>query len=102
MPQIIDQQLSVRDTERLAKSLVNPEATKPQPRVEVKANGAELDPNVRAALDEIAMALGNKSTVCMPRLQVRSIGDRILLAGRSRQDLRGDYKTVRIGAGGRS
>lgn len=57
---IIDQQLSVRDTERLAKSLVSPASAKPQPKVEVKANGAELDPNVRAALDEIAMALGTK------------------------------------------
>ncbi len=29
-------------------------------KAEVKANGADLDPNVRAALDEIAMALGTK------------------------------------------
>jgi ParB family chromosome partitioning protein len=57
---IIDQQLSVRDTERLAKSLASPESAKPQSKVEVKANGADLDPNVRAALDEIAMALGTK------------------------------------------
>ena len=57
---IIDQQLSVRETERLTKSLVSPEAAKPQSKVEVKANGAEVDPNVRAALDEIAMALGTK------------------------------------------
>src|SRR4051794_21929383 len=57
---IVDQQLSVRETERLAKALVSPEARKQQLRAEIKANGAELDPNVRAALDEIAMALGTK------------------------------------------
>ena len=57
---VIDQQLSVRETERLAKSLVTPQLKKSAAEVEVKANGAELDPNVRAALDDIAMALGTK------------------------------------------
>lgn len=57
---IINQQLSVRETERLAKSLVRPQGAKQPSQVEIKANGAELDPNVRAALDEIAMALGTK------------------------------------------
>lgn len=57
---IVDQQLSVRETERMAKSLVSPQSAKPATRVEVKANGAEIDPNVRAALDDIAMALGTK------------------------------------------
>jgi len=57
---IVDQQLSVRETERLAKSFANPDPAKPTGKAEIKANGAELDPNVRAALDDIAMALGTK------------------------------------------
>lgn len=57
---IIEQQLSVRETERLVKSVAGPERGKPSGKAEIKANGAEVDPNVRAALDEIAMALGTK------------------------------------------
>jgi ParB family chromosome partitioning protein len=57
---IMEQQLSVRETERLVKALAGPEKGKPSGKAEIKANGAELDPNVRAALDEIAMALGTK------------------------------------------
>ncbi len=52
---IISQQLSVRETEKLVKSLSNPEATQAKPKEE-----ASLDPNVRAALDEMAAALGTK------------------------------------------
>jgi ParB family chromosome partitioning protein len=57
---VINQQLSVRETERLAKSLASPGSVTQPTKVEIKANGSELDPNVRAALDEIAMALGTK------------------------------------------
>ena len=55
--QILAKQLSVRDTERLVKDLTNP-ATPPKERRE--PNAGAMDPNVRAALDEIAMALGTK------------------------------------------
>jgi len=57
---IVYQQLSVREAERLAKLSTSPDPAKPTGKAEVKANGAEVDPNVRAALDEIAMALGTK------------------------------------------
>jgi ParB family chromosome partitioning protein len=59
---IVNEQLSVRETERLVKDGM------PAPGVQVRptagnegSSGAErLDPNVRAALDEMAMALGTK------------------------------------------
>ncbi len=51
---IIDGGLSVRETEALIKRMTAPAATpqKPEP--------PPLDPNIRAALDEMAMALGTK------------------------------------------
>ncbi|MFL6414761.1 MAG: ParB/RepB/Spo0J family partition protein [Bryobacteraceae bacterium] len=57
---VVDQQLSVRETERLAKALVRPDSAQTPIKAEIKANGGEVDPNIRAALDEIAMALGTK------------------------------------------
>jgi len=52
---IIQQGLSVRETEAYVKRLTDP----PKPHVEPPAR-PPLDPNVRAALDDIAMALGTK------------------------------------------
>lgn len=52
---IVAQQLSVRETEKLVKSLVSSEAAPAKPKEE-----PSLDPNVRAALDEMAAALGTK------------------------------------------
>jgi ParB family transcriptional regulator, chromosome partitioning protein len=53
---IVANQLSVRETERLVKSLTNPK-TKGQ----VEANKEKtVDPNIRAALDEMAAALGTR------------------------------------------
>ena len=54
--QILQKGLSVRETERLVKGLTN--NTKPREQREQIQDG--IDPNVRAALDEIAMALGTK------------------------------------------
>ncbi|HEX3682786.1 MAG TPA: ParB/RepB/Spo0J family partition protein [Bryobacteraceae bacterium] len=54
--QILQKGLSVRETERLVKHLTN--AAKPRKEREEGQDG--MDPNVRAALDEIAMALGTK------------------------------------------
>jgi ParB family chromosome partitioning protein len=53
--EIIEKQLSVRQTEAFVKSLTQ-EAPKPQEKRVPKP----IDPNVRAALDEMAMALGTK------------------------------------------
>jgi ParB family chromosome partitioning protein len=55
---IIAKQLSVRETEALVKNLTQPKEgieTK-----EKKRDSPDLDPNVRAALDEMAMALGTR------------------------------------------
>jgi ParB family transcriptional regulator, chromosome partitioning protein len=51
--QIIQRQLSVRDTERLVKELTSPKQS--QPRVSV-----QTDPNIRAAIQEMEMALGTR------------------------------------------
>jgi len=53
--QIIAKQLSVRQTEELVKSFTNPERP-PKARREEQP----IDPNVRAALEEMAAALGTK------------------------------------------
>ncbi len=56
--QIIEQQLSVRETERLVKNLID---TPPHKRKDLlKTEGKPVDPNVRAALEEIASALGTR------------------------------------------
>jgi ParB family transcriptional regulator, chromosome partitioning protein len=56
--QIIELQLSVRETERLVKSLTNAPSNKK--KGELKTGGAAIDPNVRAALEEIASVLGTR------------------------------------------
>ncbi|MBV8706487.1 MAG: ParB/RepB/Spo0J family partition protein [Acidobacteriaceae bacterium] len=55
---ISEQQLSVRETERLVKNLTSP--VPDQKKGELKTEGEKIDPNVRAALEEIAAALGTK------------------------------------------
>jgi ParB family chromosome partitioning protein len=54
---VISRGLSVRETERLVKELTNPAKSTRDPR---QKDAAPMDPNVRAALEEIAMALGTK------------------------------------------
>ena len=56
--QIITRQLSVRDTEAFVKALTRP----PEPASAESQNkkGPALDPNVKAALDEMSMALGTR------------------------------------------
>jgi ParB family transcriptional regulator, chromosome partitioning protein len=54
---IIDAQLSVRETEKLVKTLT----TSPgQSAGKEKGDAPKLDPNIRAALDEMEMALGTR------------------------------------------
>ena len=55
---IINRQLSVRETEALVKKITH----EPQADSQIKENKAKTpeDPNVRAALDEMAMALGTR------------------------------------------
>jgi ParB family transcriptional regulator, chromosome partitioning protein len=55
---IIEQELSVRETERLIKSLTDTQSGKN--KGELKTEGKPVDPNVRAALEEIASALGTR------------------------------------------
>ena len=57
---IVGRQLSVRETEALVKDLSKPAASPSQTPKNEKAEPAPLDPNVRAALDEMAMALGTR------------------------------------------
>jgi ParB family chromosome partitioning protein len=64
---IIDKKLSVRDTEALVKRLTQdsrPASGKPEKAEE------KLDPNIRAALDEMAMALGTKVHLTARRLEI--------------------------------
>jgi ParB family chromosome partitioning protein len=56
--QVIEQQLSVRATEKLVKGLTNIPTSKK--KGELKTEGEPVDPNVRAALEEIASALGTR------------------------------------------
>jgi ParB family transcriptional regulator, chromosome partitioning protein len=57
--QIIARQLSVRDTEAFVKALTKPPEPSPENEKEKQA-GPPLDPNVKAALEEMSMALGTK------------------------------------------
>lgn len=53
---VIAKQLSVRDTERLVKQITEPSASDGTK----KSEAPNTDPNIRAALDEIAQALGTR------------------------------------------
>lgn len=56
--EVIEKQLSVRETEAYVKQLTNESTPKSAPTE--KPEPKPLDPNIRAALDEMAMALGTK------------------------------------------
>ncbi len=59
--QITRNQLSVRQTEKLANDLIEQKAAGTWPETKTAPSTAKiLDPNIRAALDEMAMALGTK------------------------------------------
>ncbi len=89
--EIIAKQLSVRATEKLVNSLTNPTGTEGQ---KAAKDDRKLDANVRAALEEMAMALGTKVKLIAKSGIFRANRDRILLAGRSRPDFFGDRKAV--------
>jgi ParB family transcriptional regulator, chromosome partitioning protein len=56
---ILEKQLSVRQTENLVKTLPKHPEPAPEPKP-TKQEAEQSDPNVRAALDEMAMALGTR------------------------------------------
>lgn len=64
---IRNKQLSVRETEALVKTLT--QAEKPRQATENKGRAEVVDPNVRAAVDEMSMALGTRVKL-IPRSDV--------------------------------
>lgn len=56
--EVIEDDLSVRETEELVKKLAKP--LEESPKEEKKTKNTPLDANIRAALDEMAMALGTR------------------------------------------
>jgi ParB family chromosome partitioning protein len=64
---ITQNQLSVRDTEARVKRLT--ETGPPAPR-EPKPNPEPLDPNIRAAIDEMSMALGTKVRLLPRKIEI--------------------------------
>ncbi len=64
---IIAKRLSVRETEALVKRLTQPQ---PEPQQTPEPEPEKLDPNIRAALDDMAMALGTKIHLKPRRLEI--------------------------------
>ena len=56
---IKERQLSVRETEDLVRQITNP-APAPAQAIDKKEASEEVDPNIRAAVEEMSMALGTK------------------------------------------
>jgi ParB family chromosome partitioning protein len=65
--QIVSKKLSVRETEALIKRLNSEQrqSSSPEPKEEPK-----IDPNIRAALDDMAMALGTKVNLTPRKLEI--------------------------------
>jgi ParB family transcriptional regulator, chromosome partitioning protein len=83
---IVSNQLSVRETERLVKNLTNvPTNTQVQENKEKK-----LDPNIRAALDEMAAVLGTRVSL-VPKA---GAGGRLEIEYYSKDDLDRIYSTI--------
>jgi ParB family chromosome partitioning protein len=83
---IVSNQLSVRETERLVKVLTNP-----NPDTQVQANKEKkVDPNIRAALDEMAAVLGTRVKL-VPRA---GSGGRLEIEYYSQDDLDRIYSTI--------
>ena len=62
---IIARRLSVRETESMIRRLAQP-----QPQTDVAPEEKKIDPNIRAALDEMAMALGTKVHLSARKLEI--------------------------------
>jgi ParB family chromosome partitioning protein len=62
--EVFAKRLSVRDTEALVKKLTK------EPKQDTEKPEQKMDPNVRAALDEMAMALGTKVHLTSRRLEI--------------------------------
>jgi ParB family chromosome partitioning protein len=81
-------QLSVRDVERLVRNIT--EHTPTAERNESKKEAASIDPNIRAALEEMAMALGTRV-----RLSARSeTSGRLEIEYYSQEDLDRIYSVI--------
>jgi len=65
--QIVNKKLSVRETEALIKRLNNEQR---QPSTTEPKEEPKIDPNIRAALDEMAMALGTKVNLTPRKLEI--------------------------------
>jgi ParB family transcriptional regulator, chromosome partitioning protein len=83
---IVSNQLSVRETERLVKGLTNP---KTDSQVEAKPE-KKIDPNIRAALDEMGAVLGTRVRL-VPRA---GSGGRLEIEYYSQEDLDRIYSTI--------
>jgi ParB family transcriptional regulator, chromosome partitioning protein len=83
---IVSGQLSVRETERLVKSLTNP---KTDSQIEAKAE-RKIDPNIRAALDEMGAVLGTRVRL-VPRA---GSGGRLEIEYYSQEDLDRIYSII--------
>jgi ParB family chromosome partitioning protein len=59
---IVSENLSVRETERRVRLLAGPSGSRPSPKSDSPAPSVSesIDPNIRAALDEMSMALGTR------------------------------------------
>jgi ParB family chromosome partitioning protein len=82
--QVTEKQLSVRETEQLAKRTVEPPPP-PAPKEERK-----VDPNTRAALDEMSMVLGTKVKI-VPRSEKSG---RLEVEYYSKEDLQRIYEAI--------
>jgi ParB family chromosome partitioning protein len=86
--EIINKKLSVREIEALVKRLAEQPAT-PPPAKE-KTEGTKVDPNVRAAIEELEMALGTRVKV----VQTGAHAGRIEIQYYSQEDLDRIYSAI--------
>jgi ParB family chromosome partitioning protein len=86
--EIIARKLSVREIEALVKKMTEqPRATTPKEKVEDKAKS---DPNVRAALEDLEMALGTKVKL----VPTSTAGGRLEIQYYSQEDLDRIYSVI--------
>ena len=69
--------LSVRDTEQLVKRLTSPA---PPPAVKEEKEKQNIDPNTRAAIEQMSMSLGTKVKLHPAVGKIGAVRDPVLLA----------------------
>jgi ParB family chromosome partitioning protein len=87
--EIINRKLSVREIEALVKKLAEQSATPPPPPKE-KPEEPKVDPNVKAAMEELEMALGTK----VKMVQTSATAGRIEIQYYSQEDLDRIYAAI--------